>query len=43
MAAAEDLHRKYQAATSGENLLKLVVDNQLFYERGGEDEAVPQG
>ena len=24
-AAAEDLHRKYQAATSGENLLKLVV------------------
>ncbi len=25
IAAAEDLHRKYQAATSGENLLKLVV------------------
>ena len=24
-AAAEDLHRKYQAATSGENLLKLIV------------------
>ena len=24
-AAAEDLHRKYQSATSGENLLKLVV------------------
>jgi hypothetical protein len=24
---SEDLHRKYQAATSGENLLKLVVVN----------------
>ena len=42
-AAAEDLHRKYLAATSGENLLKLVVVDQLFHERGGEDEAVPQG
>ena len=24
-AAAEDLHRKYQSATNGENLFKLVV------------------